>query len=106
MHVIVDPNSVDLTSASRHASVRASNRLGFQKRGVETTVPTQPVTHDKAVFIWLILGAFSGLISATAAIFATVIDWKVLGWRNLCLAVCVAAFVGLITFISRACARF
>jgi hypothetical protein len=106
MHVIVDPNSIDLVSALRHASVRASNRLGFQKRVVETTVPTQPVSHDRTVFIWLISGAFSGLISAMAAIFTTVIDWKVLGWRNLCLAVCVAAFVGLITFISRACARF
>jgi hypothetical protein len=35
-----------------------------------------------------------------------VIDWKVLGWRNFWLAVCVAGFAGLITFISKACSRF
>jgi ABC transporter family protein len=34
------------------------------------------------------------------AIFTTVIDWKVLGWRNFWLAECVAGFAGLITFIS------
>jgi hypothetical protein len=35
-----------------------------------------------------------------------VIDWTILGWRYFWLAVCVTAFVGLITFISMACARF
>jgi hypothetical protein len=77
MHVIVDPNSVDLMSASRQASVRASNRLGFQKRVVEPAVPTQPVTHDKMAFIWLILGAFSGIASG-----ATASKWTVAGPKS------------------------
>jgi hypothetical protein len=64
----------------------------------------QPVITT--VFIWLVLSAFSGLISATAAIFTTVIDWKVLGWRNFWLAVCVAGFASFLTLISTACLRF
>ena len=48
----------------------------------------------------LILSALSGTIFAVAAIFTTVIDWTVLGWRNFWLAVCITA---LIVFIWKAC---
>jgi hypothetical protein len=38
--------------------------------------------REKAVMTRLILSALSGTIFAVAAIFTTVIDWTVLGWRN------------------------
>jgi hypothetical protein len=54
----------------------------------------------------LTLAALSGLISAYAAIFTTVIYPNDIGWRNLWLAVCVAGFVALVVFLWMACERF
>ena len=54
----------------------------------------------------LILSALSGTIFAVAAIFTTVIDWTVLGWRNFWLAVYITAFIALIVFIWKVCERF
>jgi hypothetical protein len=106
MHVIVNSNLAHKISVLSRSNVRAGNSTGVQKRSAENVAAAQAATRDNTVFIWLVLTAFSGLISATAAIFTTVIDWKVLGWRNFWLAVCVAGFAGLITFISTACSRF
>jgi hypothetical protein len=106
MHVILDPSPVRKTNALSGASIRASHRPKFQRPAVENVVLSEAVARDKAVMTRLIMAALSGLISAFAAIFTTVIDWTVLGWRYFWLAVCVTAFVGLITFISMACARF
>jgi hypothetical protein len=54
----------------------------------------------------LILAALSGLISAFAAIFTTVIYPNDIVWRDLWLAVCVAGFVGLLVFLLKACEQF
>jgi hypothetical protein len=53
----------------------------------------------------LMLAALSGLIFAFAAILTTVIEWTVLGWRNFWLAVCIAAFLALFTFLWMTCKR-
>jgi hypothetical protein len=52
------------------------------------------------------LSVLSGTIFAVAAIFTTVIDWTVLGWRNFWLTVCVAAFIALVVFVWKTCERF
>jgi hypothetical protein len=106
MHVIVDPDPVCPTSALPRTRIRAGNSNRLQKRDVENVVLARAVARDKTVLIRLGLGALSGIISAVAAIFTTVIDWKVLGWRYFWLAVCVAGFAGLITCIAKACTRF
>ena len=106
MHVILDPGPVRKMSASSGASIRASNSTKFQRPGVENVAFSEAVARDKAVMTRLMLAALAGTISAMAAILTTVIDWTILGWRYFWLAVCVTAFVGLITFISMACARF
>jgi hypothetical protein len=106
MHVLDYPSPVRTMSASSGASVRASNSTKFQRAGVENVAFSEAVARDKAVMTGLSLGALAGLVSAMAAIFTTVIDWNVLGWRYFWLVVCLTGFAGLITFISRACARF
>jgi hypothetical protein len=106
MHVIVEPNPALKMSALTRSNARAGNSTGFQKRDVTNVTPIQPAARDKSILTWLTLGAFSGIIAAMAAIFTTVIDWKALGWRNFWLAVCIAGFAGLITFIWRMCALF
>lgn len=93
-------------SASFDASIRASNHTNFKRPAVKNMVLFEAAARDKAVMTRLMLGAFAGTISAFAAILTTMIYSTVLGWRYFCLAVCVTAFVGLITFISMACARF
>jgi len=52
------------------------------------------------------LAALSGLISAFAAIFTTVIYSNDIGWRDFWLVVCVAGFVGLVVFLLKACEQF
>jgi hypothetical protein len=106
MHVILDPDLVHKTSASSGASIRASSSTKFQRPSVENAVLSEAVARDKAVMTRLMSGALAGTISAMAVILTTMIDWTVLEWRYFWLAVCVTAFVGLITFISMACARF
>ncbi len=106
MHVLLDAKLGREMCASSSASIIASNNPRLQKPGVENVVLAKAVAKDNTVMSLLIMGASAGTIFALAAIFTTVIDWSVLGWRNLWLAVCVAGFIGLTTFISMACARF
>jgi hypothetical protein len=106
MHVIVDSDPAHKMSVLSRSNVRVGNSAGVQKRAAETVATAQAANRDNRVLLLLMLTAFSGLISATAAILTTVIDWEVLGWRNFWLAICLTGFVGLITFLSRACARF
>jgi hypothetical protein len=54
----------------------------------------------------LMLAASSGLISAFAAIFTTVIYSNDIGWRDFWLLVCVAGFVSLAVFLLKACEQF
>jgi hypothetical protein len=106
MNVLLATNAVREISAPRGANVKASKVTRVQRPLVHCEEFSETVNREKVIMRLLILAAFSGSIFALTAILTTVIDWTVLGWRNFWLAVCVAAFIALIVFVSKACARF
>jgi hypothetical protein len=106
MHVFVSTDHAREISAPRGANVKASKVARVQSPLVDLEALSETATREKAIMSRLVLAALSGTIFALAAIFTTVIDWTVLGWRNFWLAVCISAFIALIVFIWKACALF
>ena len=106
MNVWVAANPVREISAPRGANVKTSTVARVQRPLVHCEEFSETVNREKIIMRLLILAAFSGCIFALTAILTTVIDWAVLGWRNFWLAVCITAFIALIVFVSKACARF
>ena len=106
MHVIVDLDPGREISTPPGANIKATKVTPTQSPLVGAMVLSEAAAKEQAVVTRFILAALFGTISAFAAIFLNVIDWTVLGWRDFWLAVCIASFVGLVTFIWMACARF
>jgi hypothetical protein len=106
MNVLIDTDPTREISASRGAKVKASKVARIRSPRVGLVLLSDTAAREKALMTRLILSALSGTIFAVAAIFTTVIDWTVLGWRNFWLAICVAAFIALIVFIWKACELF
>ena len=110
MPVLISADHTREISRSPGANVEAHKTahktIRVQSHPVELVLLSDTATREKAVMTRLILSALSGTIFAVAAIFTTVIDWTVLGWRNFWLAVCITAFIALIVFIWKACERF
>ena len=106
MNLLIDPDLNREINTLPGADVKASkvNRTHSPRVGV--VVLSDTVAREKAVMTRLMLAALSGLISAFAAIFTTVIYSNDIGWRDFWLVVCVAGFVGLVVFLLKACEQF
>jgi hypothetical protein len=57
------------------------------------------LSEEATVRHHIILLTFFGIIAIVAALFTTVIDWTVLGWRTAWLGICIAAFIGLLASV-------
>jgi hypothetical protein len=82
MPVLISTDHTREISRSPGANVEAHKTVRVQSHPVELVLLSDTAAREKAVMTRLILGALSGTIFAVAAIFTTVIDWTVLGWRN------------------------
>lgn len=102
---VVEADPIRTISASPGANVKASKVITAQSPRLGVAVLSDALTREKAIMTRLMLAALSGTIFAFAAILTTVIEWTVLGWRNFWLAVCIAGFCALITFLWVACKR-
>jgi hypothetical protein len=60
----------------------AHKPIRIRSHPVGLVLRSDTAAREKAIMTRLILTALSGTIFAVAAIFTTVIDWTVLGWRN------------------------
>jgi hypothetical protein len=110
MPVLISTDHTREISRSPGANVEAHKTghkpIRVQSHPVGLVLLSDTTVREKAIMTRLILSALSGTIFAVAAIFTTVIDWTVLGWRNFWLAVCITAFIALIVFIWKVCERF
>src|SRR6266478_2522475 len=95
MNVSISTNYARGISVPRGANVKASKVARVQSPLLDLEAFSETATREKAIMSRLILAALSGTIFALAAIFTTVIDWTILGWRNFWLAVCITAFIAI-----------
>jgi hypothetical protein len=105
-HLYDAPGRGDTGSTSPGADVKASKVAGTNSPRVGVAVTPETAAREKAVMTRLVLAALSGLISPFAAICTTVIYVTALEWRYFWLALCVAGFVAMFMFLSKACERF
>ncbi|HEY0792454.1 MAG TPA: hypothetical protein VGD78_15430 [Chthoniobacterales bacterium] len=102
MDVLISADPFRATAALARANLKAGNAIPrTQPSGASLAVPADAALVERAIMARLLQIAWSGTVSVTAAIFTTVIDWTVIGWRDFWLTVCVAAFVAFLTFVGR-----
>jgi hypothetical protein len=106
MNLLIAPDLNREISTSPGWDVKASRVTRAHSPPVRVAVLPDTAVREKAVMNKLMLGALSGLISAFAAIFTTIIYPNDIVWRDFWLAVCVAGFVGLLVFLWKACEQF